>query len=571
MLELPIDPSPILVLSLVIVAGLFFGEIIRRVHLPAVTGQIVVGVVLGPSVLGLFEGSTIRSLAPITHFALSLIAVAVGSHLHIQRLRNAKLRLFSMLMAEATVLPAIVFVAIMLTTTAHWSFAMLLSALAISTAPATVMAIVKEQRAKGVFVKTLVASVALNNIACISAFEMAHLAARVSLEPSLDHGFVDVLMAPARQLMLGALLGGGAGVALAVLTRNVVRSETLTTYSFVAILLTTGLAQALGISSLLSCLVLGVVLANVAPDKEDIGHSVFDNFEKAIYAAFFTLAGMELHLESAVEGGIIAAVAVAARISGKMAAGWVAMRLGGAPEAIRRYLGLALLPQAGVAVGLVLVAQEDPALEPIRDLLLAVALTVVAANEIIGPVLTRVALDRSGDSGQDRPRLIDFIHEEHITTDLRGSTKDEAIHQLVDLLAQTHAGPIDQKKLYENVMERETEMSTCVGSGLAIPHGEVPEGFPLMGVIGISRDGLRVETPDNHPVHCMVLLATPPNLRVRHLEVLATLAKTIGRDTSLRGQLFAAKSAAHVCEIFREDSFHDLNYILEEEEEEAPA
>jgi fructose PTS system EIIBC or EIIC component len=565
LLALPFDPSPILVLALILVAGLSFGALSRKAHLPSVTGQILIGVILGPSALKLFSSDQTHGLVPITQFALSLIAVAVGSHLHIRRLRNAKLRLFTMVLAESTILPIIVFLAIYLSTGVHWSFALLIAALAISTAPATIMALVKERRAKGVFVKTLVASVALNNIACISAFEMAHLAARVSLDPATQAGFFDVLMAPLRQLFVAAILGGTAGALLILMTRKVVRSDLLAAYSLVAILLTTGLAQALEISSLLSCLVLGVTIANVTPDKEEIGHTVFDNFEQVIYASFFTLAGTSLHLDAALAGGFITLVAILSRIAGKIAAGWAAMSLGGAPTAVRRYLGVALLPQAGVAVGLVLVAQEDPALASIRTLLLAVGLSVVAANEIIGPILTRVALDRSGDAEQDQPRLIDFIHEEHITTDLRGPSKEEAIAELVELLVTTHSGNLDGKDLLANTMERETDISTCVGAGLAIPHGEIPAGNPIMGVIGISHEGLHIETPDRHPVHCMVLLATPSDQRDRHLEVLATLAKTIGTDSAMRSQLFSAKSAAHVCEIFRADSFEDLNYILEEE------
>ncbi len=565
MLALPFDPSPILVLALILVAGLFFGALSKMAHLPSVTGQILAGVLLGPSVLKLFTPEQTNGLVSITHFALSLIAVAVGSHLHVRRLRNARLRLFSMLLAESTILPLIVFTSVYFITGVHWSFALLIAALAISTAPATVMALVKETRARGVFVKTLVAAVALNNIACISAFEMAHLAARVSLDPTAQATVIEVLLAPLRQLGMATLLGGGAGLLLILMTRKVVRSDLLATYSLVAILLTTGLAQALGISSLLSCLVLGVTLANVTPDKEEIGHAVFDNFERVIYASFFTLAGTELHLDAAVAGGAIALVAISSRIVGKITAGWVAMRLGRAPVAIRNYLGVALLPQAGVAVGLVLVAQEDPALASIRTLLLAVGLSVVAANEIIGPLMTRIALERSGDAGRDQPRLIDFIHEEHITTDLRGPSKEEAIRQLAELLVSTHPGNLDLDALIESTVERESDVSTCVGAGLAIPHGEIPPGNPIMGVIGISHEGLHIDTPDHHPVHCMVLLATPSDQRDRHLEVLATLAKTIGTDAAMRSQLFAAKSPAHVCEIFRQQTFEDLNYILEEE------
>lgn len=551
-------------LSVVVVAGVLVGSLARKVRLPAVTGQIIVGVLIGPSVLGLFDRATVHELAPVTHFALAIIAVAVGSHLHLPRLHNARRRLFALLIAESLVTPLVVFFAVILLPDVRWHLAVLLAALAISTAPATVLAIVKEERAKGTFVKTLVAAVALNNLACISAFEMAHLAVAASLDPSSGHSLLAIVLAPFQQLGMAIVLGGGSAIILALLTRAVVRSELLTTYSFAAILGAAGLADLLGVSSLLSCLVMGVCLANIAPDKEDIGHAVFDNFEGAIYAAFFTLAGMELNLAVAVQGGVLALLVFVARIVGKWAAATVAMRVARATRDVRRYLGLALIPQAGVAVGLVLVAQEDPALESVAQLLLAVGLTVVTLNEIVGPILTRWALERSGDAGRDRKRLIDFVHEEHVTTRLDGPGKEEAIAQLTDLLVRSHPVHVDKDSLLASVLERENQISTCVGEGLAIPHGELPEGDAIAGVIGISRTGLAFDTPDGQPVHCMVLLATPPSMRDRHLEVLAALARTIGMDRSLQHQLFSAKSPAHVVQVLRHEVFEDLNVYLDD-------
>lgn len=559
------DPNPLFVLSVVVLAGVIVGSLARRVRLPAVTGQILVGVALGPSLLDLFPAEAVHGLAPITNFALAVIAVAVGSHLHLPRLHNARRRLVALFLAEGILTPTVVFVGILFLPGVEWPLALLLAALSISTAPATVMAIVKEERAKGVFVKTLVAAVALNNLACISAFEIAHLAARAGLDPTAGHSILDILVSPFRQILLAAALGVGAAAILTTLTRSVVRTDLLTTYSFASILATAGIAEALEISSLLSCLVLGVALANLAPEKEDIGHRVFDNFETAIYAAFFTLAGMELDLKLAVAGGVVALVTVAMRIFGKTLAARVAMHFARAPRAVRQYLGLALIPQAGVAVGLVLVAQEDPALGNLRQVLLAIGLTVVTANEIIGPILTRWALVRSGDVGRDRRRLIDFIHEENITTRLVGSTKEEAIAQLTELLVRSNPVHIDKTHLLASVLDRESQISTCVGEGLSIPHGELPEGDGIAGVIGISKEGLLFDTPDGRPVHCMVLLATPHSMRDRHLEVLAALARTIGTDRNLQAQLFAAKSPAHVCEVLRHETFEDLNIYLDEE------
>jgi mannitol/fructose-specific phosphotransferase system IIA component (Ntr-type) len=346
-------------------------------------------------------------------------------------------------------------------------------------------------------------------------------------------------------------------------TWRVFRSDRLATASIVAILLTSGLADYVGVSSLLACLFLGLTLANVRPDRDEIGHRVFVDFESAILAVFFTLAGMDLHLEYVVPGGLVALVVIAARFVGKVAAGRLSMWAAGATDAVRRYLGVALIPQAGVAVGLMILVQEDPALTAIAQLFLAVGLTSVTANEIVGPILTRMGLAASRDAGKDRPRLIDFIHEENIVTDFRAASKTEAIEKLTDLLLRTHGVTMEREQLLASVLKREREASTCIGQGLAIPHGALDEGDNIAGVMALSRHGLEFDTPDGKPVHCMVLLATPEDQRDRHLEVLGVLARVIGSDRIIRQELFGAESAAHAFDILHAEE-QEFNPFLEE-------
>ena len=282
------------------------------------------------------------------------------------------------------------------------------------------LAIVKETRSKGVYVRTLVAAVALNNIACIAAFEMARSGVALTLDETATTSTLGVMLAPLMQLGGAAALGGFIGLALVLSTKHVINSGQLTTVSIISIFLTTGLADFLGVSHLLACLFLGVTLVNIAPEKEEIGHRVFVNFEPALLAIFFTLAGMELDFGFLADGWLLVALFVVARIVGKTFAGVLAMRIAGGTENVRRYLGLGLIPQAGIAVGLLLQLADNPIFASISPLILAVGVTAVAVNEIIGPITTRIGLARSGDLGMDRARLIDFIHEENIATDFPG-------------------------------------------------------------------------------------------------------------------------------------------------------
>ncbi|APZ96976.1 cation:proton antiporter [Fuerstiella marisgermanici] len=568
---MPADANVLLILAVILVVGTVSASFAKMLHLPSVTGQIVAGVLMGPSVFAVLTEQSLDSFEPLVDFALGLMAVAVGSHLNFRRLAVARRRLTLLLLFEATITPLFVFSLLMLFTDITSTAALLLATVAISTAPATVLAIVKETASKGAFVTTLVAAVALNNLACIILFELARTAALASqraavLTPDIaaradmSHPFISVAFS--------LLLGFTIGVLLILATMRIVRTDRLSVMSLIAILLTTGLTEELGLSVLLACLCMGVTLANLTPDKEEIGHRVFESFETAIFAVFFTVAGMELNFQSLAIGGLLAVIAFCGRLAGKVTAGYLSMRISGATQRFRRWIGLSLTPQAGLAVGLMLLVTDDAAFdEELRSLFLTVVLAMVLLNEIVGPILTRMSLKRSGDFGRDRARVLDFLSEQNITTTLAGPDKESAIRRLVDMTVGLHKLSIDADTLFDAVMDAENTSSTCVGEGLALPHARLDVGDKIIGAMGISREGLALDSPDQRPVHCMVLIITPTTMPERHLEVLQALAASIGRDRSIQQQLYHIDSPAHADELIHLDQqFEDWNYYLDDGE-----
>jgi len=348
-------------------------------------------------------------------------------------------------------------------------------------------------------------------------------------------------------------------------TRIALAPERLATAAVAALVLTSGLAGALDFSPMLACLALGAVQTNITQSRSHLVDSVFSNFEPAIFTVFFTLAGMHLSLQRLDGVWLLGLLYFAARLGGKLLSANLALRAAQTTERVRRNLGLALIPQAGVAVGLVLLIQEDVRFDAIADLFAAVVLSVVTVNEIIGPVMVRRALTRAGEIGKDRLRLIDFLQEEHIVTDFVAPTKELAISQLVDLLLKNHPiRGVDRETLLASVIEREVQGSTCLGGGLAVPHGILPEGEAMVGVMALSQQGLAFDAPDERPVHCMVLLGTAPEERDRHLQVLAALARTIGTDRAFQDQLFQSKSPAHAYELLHGEESEDFNYFMED-------
>ena len=562
--------EPLLTLALILAAGMASGQLAIRVGLPSVTGQILAGILLGPAVLHAFDHGQLLALQPVTDFALGLIAVTVGSHLHLFRILVARRRLILLLLFESVVTPLIVLLVLQGIFGPGWVVAAILAALAVETAPATVLALVREAKAKGVFVRTLLAAVALNNIATLCLFEVAHSTGTSVLQRG-SASVTDAVSGPLFAVLGSVAIGAAVGLALIVTTRQVVRSDHLTTASLVAILLTVGSASQLGLSSLLACLVLGLVLANVTPDKEEIGDRVFKNFEGAILAVFFTVAGAEVDFGYLASAGLIAVGLVGARIVGKLTSAKLAMRAADAPQSLQRYLGWALIPQAGLSVGLLLSLNDDETFAEVRPLLLAVGLTSVLINELIGPITTRFALRRSGDAGKDRARLIDFLHEENITTSLRGQTLPDAMHELTQLLWKTHRlNPEHRTQFLESVNALERRASSYLGDGLSIPHGELADGTGIVGVMGISREGIPSEE-DGERVHCVVLLATPSGQRDHHLEVLAAFARAIGLDRNIRHQLYEAQSPAHAHLLLHAEDAEDFNYFLDEPPDARPS
>lgn len=560
-----VNANPILALAIIVLAGLAGGWVARLVRLPHVTGQILIGVLIGGAGLDLFGTEAVSRLDTVTNFALGVIALTIGDHLNLSRLRNAGKRLFILLLTESILTPVIVFAVGIVVLHSPW-LPLLLAAMSISTAPATIVALIKESKSKGVFVKTLSAAVALNNIACIVVFAVARAFADVGLGSGGTQPFGTMIVYPLLQLLLAIGVGAVSGVILIVLTRNTVRTERLAAASIITLLVASGVALYLQLSLLLTCLSLGFTLANLTPNRRELGVQAFENMEPAIFAAFFTLAGMNLHFQHIGEIGLVAGLVFAGRFVGKIVSANVAMRFAGATERVRRYLGLALIPQAGVAVGLILLVQQDPQLTPLHGIVLAVGLTTVMVNELVGSITTSFALRKSGDAGKDRPRLIDFIQEENIVTNITAATKEEAIAKLTDVLISTNHLRVDRDRLLATFLERERQASTCVGAGLAIPHGILDEDRQMCGVMGLSRKGLAFETPDGRPVHCMVLLATPENERDRHLEVIAALARAIGRDQNIQDQLFNAETAAHAYEVLHAEEAEDFNYFLSDVE-----
>ena len=566
LLALSHDAGPLLVLSFVLLSGLAGGWVARKFRVPAITGNIIAGALLGATVLQTTDA--VHALRPLSEFAVGLIAVAAGGHLSYRRIHNALRRIISITIFEVAGAFTLVFLA-MHAMGAGWQASLLLAALAAETAPATTMAVIRETRSRGPFVKTLLGVVSVDTSLCIVLFAFVKSGVAHYHVSDGQAGFGSVaLAATAWQLLGSPVIGIGLGYAIDRLV-NRPRFHHFSAV-FIAILVAIGLSNYLGLSPLLTCLFIGVHLGNASQIGERQLRAL-EPLELLLFTLFFTLAGIGLHLDSLPTAGLYCLVYAVARIAGKGLGGTFGGFLAGTTSRIWRNIPLGFVPQAGVAIGLVILLEGDPRVPPeTAQFVATLILAAVTLNEIIGPFFTRMALARARESGLDRPRLMEFLQEEFILPNLHAKDKWDALRKLTDFFIRTHAlDPHERERLYDTIVERERDMSTAIGRGAAIPHGRVESGPGIQGALAICHEGLDFDAPDNEPVRLIVLIVTPKEHESQHLQVLASLSAMIS-DEAIRRRLMAAISANDAWEVIEAEEATSFNYFIEDEETAPP-
>jgi len=553
--------GPFLLISIVLVAGSVGGALARFLRLPGITGNILIGVLIGYCLKILHGHSQIQSLQPLSTLAMGLITVSIGGRLCYRRIHNALRRIAIISLLEVAGTVTLVFFISRLFG-ADWPRALLLGTISAATAPGTIVALIRENRGKGSFVKTLVSVVALDNILCIFLFAIAmNLSSNYYAKNPVR--FDLALLISVMQLAASAVIGLSVGKATQLLLTNP-RFHRFSTV-LVAILLCAGLSSYLGLSPLLTSLFFGVLLGNSLASEEYL--STLEPLEPLLYTCFFTLAGVSLHLDAftSVSVVLLCAAYLVARFAGKAIGAAVGGVLARCSRRIWVNIPLALVPQAGVAIGLVVLLESDQNIPGgIASYIGAIVLAAVTVNEIIGPLLVRLSLVRAGEVNMDRPRVMELVSEEFILTDLQANDKRDAIRQLVDFFYLTHeVEDITADELYESIVQREESMSTALGDGIAIPHGQIPKGADIQGVLGICPQGVAFDAPDGKSVRLIMLVVTPVEHEERHVQVMAALCAMMS-DEATRTRLVAVIDPHDAWEIIRAQEPRNYNYFLED-------
>ncbi len=389
-------------LALILLTGLFLARIVNVFKLPNVTGYILAGILIGPSFLGIIPREAISSFDIISEAALGFISYSIGGELSFKHLRKMGSSVLLITLAESLGAVLIVTVTMILIFRQPVSFSFILGSIAAATAPAATIMVIRQYNAKGPLVDTLFPVVALDDAVAIMAFGIA---VGVTRSLPISGAGVLVLIKLSGELLLEIFtalgLGFCVGVFLSVISRYLRGQDTLLSFVIACIFLTIGVASNLNVSSLLACLALGATVTNLVY-RSDRVLSVIDRFTPPIFLSFFAISGADLRISVLRQVGLIAMGYVVFRMIGKVLGAYLGARWTKAPAVVQKYLGLALAPQAGVAIGLSLVAVK--VLPGTGIALRNIILGSTVIYELIGPVVAKQALMMAGEIPRERLR-----------------------------------------------------------------------------------------------------------------------------------------------------------------------
>lgn len=392
----------ILKISIVLAAGLLGGKLANRLKLPNVTGYIIAGLFLGSSFFKLLSEQELAQLDIVSEMALAFIAFSIGSELVYSELRKVGKKIMIITIFEALGAVLLVFVAMFFLFGQPLSFSLVLASMSAATAPAATLLVMRQYRAYGPLTKTIIPVVALDDVVGIVAFGIAIPIARLTMNDaalSVGQSILHILWEIFGSLLIGGILGLG----LTLIGTKLKARDDFQVTALVAIGLGMGCAKVMGLSPLLVNMMVGLMLVNLSPQHEKAFNAIND-FVPPFYVLFFALAGAGLDLSVLKAVGMIGMAYVFARGIGKALGAFVGAVSTKAEKVVSRYLGLALLPQGGVSIGLsILVRQQLP--EFAKEITTIIMFSVLI-YEITGPIFAKIAIQKAGEiNGMDRVEL----------------------------------------------------------------------------------------------------------------------------------------------------------------------
>ena len=383
--------NTLLLVGITMMAGLIMSRAAKLVKLPNVTAFLVAGLIIGPCVAGIISREQAESMGIISEAALGFIAYSIGGEFKLSYLKKIGKAPLTITFFQGMTTAVCVDVGLILFGV-DVPLALLLGAIALATAPAATLMVVRQYKANGPVTQMLLPVVAMDDALGLMVFSISAAVAQGMLGGEVT--ISSMLLTPLIEIVGSFALGAALGWLLAFGARFFASRGNKLALSIALVLAGVGLCDILNLSSLLVCMMIGAMMVNLSQQREVLIEQC-NRFTPPLFLLFFVLSGADLDLSVLPSVGLIGVAYLLLRCIGKWGGTYLGAVCVKADKHIRHYLGLTLLPQAGVAIGMAaLVSARFPTLAAQVN---TIVLAGVLVFELIGPVITKIALTKAGE------------------------------------------------------------------------------------------------------------------------------------------------------------------------------
>ncbi|HOI46733.1 MAG TPA: cation:proton antiporter [Bacilli bacterium] len=387
-------------LAIIVLSGLIFGKFAKYARLPNVTGYLVAGLLIGP-ILRIVPHNIVSELKIVSEMALGFVAFSIGSEFKLSYLKRVGKSPIIIALFEAVFAVVFVFAALMVLGN-DFSFSLVLASIAAATAPAATIMVIRQYKAKGPVTDTLMSVVALDDAVAIILFGFNITIANSILNPVEGQTLLLSILYPIIEIVVSLGIGVVMGILLTLLCRWFSGPGTRINATFGIAMLTIGIVQIINLntnfntSTLLAAMMLGAVFVNISQHYIDV-MNLTERITPPIFTMFFVISGAEIDLSVVVTVGLIGIIYILFRVFGKVFGSYLGAKLSKAEPLVQKYLGWSLVPQAGVAIGLSLIAQDLFANPTTGQAIRTVILFATFIYELVGPLITKMSLQKAGE------------------------------------------------------------------------------------------------------------------------------------------------------------------------------
>lgn len=402
-------------LSVIVLIGLVGGRVANFFKLPNISGYIIGGLLIGPSFLNIIQTGDISSMSILNEIALGAIAFSIGSEFLLEDMKKVGKKIMTITLFQFITTMILVFLSMFVIFKQEIGFSLVIASIATATAPAGIVLVIRELRAKGPLVNTILPVVAIDDALGIMLFGLCLSIAKLTAGVG-SISIVSLIFTPIIEIGGSLLLGFILGVLLSYLSRNSKSEDVLLSVIAGFIFAGAGLSNILNLSPLLTCMMMSATLVNVLPKSQRV-FNLLTNITPPVYLMFFTLAGASLDIRVLSGVGLIGVVYILARAAGKIIGSRLGAKRVNASESVVKYLGISLLPIGGVSIGLAAIVATE--LGEVGARISTIVLFSVLVFEIIGPICTKIGIERAGEANAHKKnRVKEGIKEKNTTKGL---------------------------------------------------------------------------------------------------------------------------------------------------------